>query len=150
MTTDCYACDVNAELASAPACEAILVEDGWRLAHAFNTSLPGWLVLLPTRHLASLGELSQEEAAAMGALLRRCSLALESVTNCAKSYFAFFGEAEGFAHLHVHVVPRMDWFTEQDRGPGVFRFLGVPQGEAFSGDDRDAMSLRLRDELRAR
>ena len=36
-----------------------------------------------------------------------------------------FAEAEGFGHLHVHVVPRMPDFESEALGPRVF---ALPDG----------------------
>jgi diadenosine tetraphosphate (Ap4A) HIT family hydrolase len=56
----------------------------------------------------------------------------------------FFAEADGFAHLHVHVVPRMEWFAHDQLGPRVFAFLGGPQSDWVTEDDMDDLALRLR------
>ncbi len=37
-----------------------------------------------------------------------------------------YAEAEGFAHLHVHLVPRMPDQPEERRGPAVFGYLAQP------------------------
>lgn len=130
--------------ATLPPREGILVEGGWRVAHAFNSSLPGWLVLVPVEHVGSLDELPPAAAAEMGLLLHRCSRALREVTGCAKAYFMFFAEAEGFTHLHVHIVPRMATFTAEQQGPRVFSFLGGDEGGRLSPDELDAIALLLR------
>ena len=62
--------------------------------------------MLPRRHILALDELSHAEAAALGPLLRAVTAALREVTGCAKTYVALFAEAEGFGHVHFHVVPR--------------------------------------------
>lgn len=141
---DCFACRNSVPSDDRPVAEAILVADGWRVAHAFNTSLPGWLVLLPLRHVGAVEELTAVEAAAMGTLIRRCSAALRSLTGCTKSYFMFFAEAEGFSHLHVHVVPRMEWFAQEQTGPRVFSLLGLDPEHALSPGAKAAFSLRAR------
>jgi diadenosine tetraphosphate (Ap4A) HIT family hydrolase len=69
---------------------------------------------------------------------------LTTVVGSAKAYVMFFAEADGFAHLHVHVVPRMEWFTHDQLGPRVFAFLGGPQSEWVTEPDMDALALRLR------
>jgi hypothetical protein len=48
----------------------VYVGPGWRIAHAFGTSLPGWLVVVPRRHVIVLDELTAEEAADLGPPLR--------------------------------------------------------------------------------
>ena len=127
-----------------PPREEVIVENGWRVAHAFNSALEGWLVVVPLRHVTSMDELTPEEAESMGSILRRVSLALAEVVGSIKCYFMFFAEAEGFAHLHVHAVPRMAWFTSEQIGPKVLTFLGGPESEWVSEESRDELALRLR------
>jgi hypothetical protein len=47
MSDDCFACSQVAQMPSLPPREAVIVQDGWRVAHAFNSALEGWLVVLP-------------------------------------------------------------------------------------------------------
>jgi diadenosine tetraphosphate (Ap4A) HIT family hydrolase len=143
---NCYVCRMSAA-AELPVRERIVEVGGWRLAHAFDTTLPGWLVLAPTRHVSALHELTADEAATMGGLLVRASAALRDVVGCAKTYTMLFAEAEGFAHLHVHVVPRMSWFTPEQVGPKVFAFLGAPASERLDEAARDQLSLALQSAL---
>jgi diadenosine tetraphosphate (Ap4A) HIT family hydrolase len=114
---------------------------GWRVAHDFNTSLPGWLILVPTRHVESLDELTAEEADTLGLLLRQASIVLKTVTGCRKTYVMMFAEKPGFTHVHFHVVPRMDDFPEDRVGPGVFGYLReTPMAE----DRRDELATEIR------
>ena len=122
MTSECYACSQSA-LLHLPIREQIWAMPGWRVAHDFNTSLPGWLILVPTRHIESLDELTAEESRTMGLLLRQASVALKNVTGCRKTYVMMFAEKVGFTHVHFHVVPRMDDFPHDRVGPGVFSYL---------------------------
>lgn len=48
------------------------------------------------------------------------SKALDQVTGCVKTYLMQFSEAEGYSHLHLHLVPRMPDHPEHARGPSVF------------------------------
>ncbi len=121
MVDGCYAC--TAALPDVPLRERIVRERGWRLAHDFNSSLEGWLILAPLRHVRALHDLTAAEALAMGDLLRQASVALCEVTGCEKTYVMLFAEAEGFEHLHLHVVPRMAEHPEDRRGPKVFAFM---------------------------
>src|ERR1019366_3714786 len=52
-----FPCDQQLAI-SLPPREDVVHTDHWRVAHAFNSALPGWLVLLPTRHVASFTELT--------------------------------------------------------------------------------------------
>lgn len=115
MADGCYACEQAS--AEAPFRERFVRTGGWRVAHDFNSSLAGWLIVAPLRHIRSLDELSADEAVVLGELLRKASIALMAVTGCEKTYVMLFTEAEGFAHLHVHVVPRMPDQPDDRRGP---------------------------------
>ena len=74
---------------------------------------------MSTRHVASFTELTPEAADELGGLVRRLGTALEAVTGCVKTYLMQFSEAEGFSHLHVHLVPRLPDHPEDARGPRV-------------------------------
>lgn len=149
MSAECYACSLEAQGDALPIHEAMVRDSGWRVAHAFNSSLPGWLVVLPTRHITAMHELTSDEAEALGPLLRQVSSALVDVLGCAKTYVMLFAEAEGFAHLHLHLVPRMDWFGPAHVGPRVFTFLGGPESDWVTEAERDALALQLREALTA-
>jgi len=141
----CFSCDqevtIGAESAS-PA-ERIYVDGLWRVAHAFDSSLRGWLVVVPRRHVTSIADLTGAEAAALGPLLRRVSLALRDVVRCAKTYVIQFGEADGFAHLHFHVVPRMPDLPPEHRGPRVFHYLSRPEAEWLTAGARAEIARSL-------
>lgn len=79
-------------------------------------AVAGWLVIAPKRHVESLLELTDEESAAWGPLVRRCARALDRVTPTAKAYVASFNEA--LKHVHVHVIARPPDFEQ--RGPRIF------------------------------
>lgn len=141
MTATCYACEQSAP--DAPLREQIVRAPGWRVAHDFNSSLQGWLVIVPDRHTRALDELTPDEATTLGSLLRKASIALKTVTGCEKTYVMLFAEAERFSHLHVHLVPRMPDQPDDRRGPRVFGYL--EDGAALSPDRRDDIAIALRD-----
>lgn len=142
----CLSCDTN-ELTDRPVREEILVTEFWRLAHAFGTPIPGWLVLLPLRHVTSISELNSGESAELGGILAAGSRAVEVVIRCRKTYLAMFAEKEGFAHVHFHLVPRADGLPPELRGPRVFELLGGPTDEWVSDDEADRISVEIRREL---
>lgn len=139
----CFACDQQAR-ADLPAREDLVHTPHWRVAHAFNSMLPGWLVLLPTRHVTSFTELTTYAAGELGPLVLRLSTALEKVTGCTKTYLMQFSEAEGFSHLHLHLVPRMPDQPSQARGPQVFAYLSDDRSRWLSEDHRDEISIAVR------
>ncbi len=72
----CFPCDQQAA-AFLPPREDVVHTDHWRVAHAFNSTLPGWLVLLPTRHVTSFTDLTPEAADELGGLIRRLAPMLQ-------------------------------------------------------------------------
>lgn len=141
--TDCHSCAVGADIAALPVREAIEVTEHWRVAHAFDSALPGWLVVLPRRHVEAVHELTPDEMAPLGELVRRLSIALVEVTGCQKTYVMQYAEHPKHRHVHFHVVPRMADFTDDEIGPRVFAYLGRDDGTALSDDTRDDVSRRI-------
>jgi diadenosine tetraphosphate (Ap4A) HIT family hydrolase len=121
---ECYSCASNGAIDRLPARERIAADDWWRVAHAFNSALPGWLILVPRRHVTSIAELTDAEAASLGSWQVRLSRALSAVLGCSKTYVAQFAEAEGFAHVHFHIVPRPPDLVAELRGPHTLPSLG--------------------------
>jgi diadenosine tetraphosphate (Ap4A) HIT family hydrolase len=89
----------------------------------------------------ALADLSDEEAAVLGPLLRIVSVALTTVSSCIKTYVILLAEAPGFNHLHFHVVPRMDDIPDDRRGASVFAYL---KEESLSDQEQDDVALRVR------
>ncbi|WP_329040057.1 HIT family protein [Streptomyces sp. NBC_00178] len=146
-TSDCYTCGMEAEFDALPPRERVAYDRHWRVAHATGTSLPGWLVLLPRRHITAVHELTDAEAAGLGTWQVRLSRALRAVTGCAKTYVVQFAEAEGFAHVHFHIVPRAGDLPPEHLGAGVFALLRPPEGQRVTAGRADGVALALRAEL---
>ena len=144
----CYGCENNARVDELAPRERIVLHGGWRVVHAFNTSLRGWLVLVPLRHIERFSELTDDEAAAFAPLARACSRALEEEVGCAKTYVVVLGEQQGFEHLHAHVIPRMRDFDEAIKGTGVFSLLDLPEEEWLPEHECDELALAVRRRLR--
>ena len=92
----------------------------------------------------ALHELDADEFAELSQILRGLTVSLHQETGCVKEYVSCFSEAEGFAHIHVHVVPRAPDMPPDLRGPRVFGLLGVDDTA-----NRDEV-IRFCDRLRAR
>lgn len=138
----CYGCEQESEFDRLPLRERIAVDEHWRLAHAFDSALPGWLVLVTRRHVDSLADLRSEEAAALGGWQQRASAALKAVLGCERTYVVMFGEQPGF-HLHLHVVPRPAELPPEQRGPGIFALLGRPPAERVARNEMDEIARQL-------
>jgi diadenosine tetraphosphate (Ap4A) HIT family hydrolase len=124
------------------------VDHGWVVAHSFNSALPGWLVVVPLRHVESLHELSEDEAGALGSLLRQLSAALIEVVGCAKTYAVMYAETPGFTHLHVHVIPRATDLAKELQGGGIFDYLHRPETHWVRQEERERLALQLREKMR--
>lgn len=94
--------------------------DYWLVDHAYPTGLLGWTVLVLLRHAEALHELTAEESKELGLLQVAVARAMREDLGCEKEYSALFAEAEGFAHVHFHLVPRSPTLPEESRGPRVF------------------------------
>jgi diadenosine tetraphosphate (Ap4A) HIT family hydrolase len=146
MVVQCFNCAYEAR-GDFPVRESLWRSGEWRVALAFNSSLEGWAVVIPRRHLESLDELSDEESSTLGVLLRDLTGALKAVTGCAKTYVMMLAEMPGFNHVHFHVVPRMEDLADERRGTKIFAYL---QEDPLSDEERDDIARRIRAELTQR
>jgi diadenosine tetraphosphate (Ap4A) HIT family hydrolase len=128
----------------APPWDSIVRTAHWDVVHSYNTSLPGWLVLVARRHITAIDELTDEEAAELGVLLRRASAALRQVTGCGKTYVCQFAEQAEHPHVHFHVIPRLADQPDDRRGPRVFGYLGVPDEERIGEERMNAIAAEVR------
>ncbi len=142
----CLTCDLvrRRDAGAAPLWDSIHRTTHWDLVHSYNTSLPGWLVLVARRHVVAIDALSDEEAAELGVLLRRVSAALRHVTGCAKTYVVQFAEQAEHPHVHFHVIPRLADQPAERRGPGVFGYLGVAETERVGEERMNAIAAEVR------
>lgn len=127
----------------APREQRIATDEFWLAGHAFGTALPGWLVLVPRRHVTALADLTDAEAAGLGSWQVRLSRALHAVLRCEKTYVAQFAEAEGFSHVHFHLIPRAADLPPELRGPRVFQLLGQTGAGEVPGDQAIAIADAL-------
>jgi diadenosine tetraphosphate (Ap4A) HIT family hydrolase len=143
----CVTCELTANRHQGPRCERIYEDAHWRVVHAFNTSLPGWLVIVSMRHVVSFAELSEAEALSFGPLLHRVSRALQEVTGAIKTYTVLFAESPEHPHVHLHVIPRMADIPEDKKGPRVFDYLGVPEDQIVPLEKRNEIAVKLQELL---
>jgi diadenosine tetraphosphate (Ap4A) HIT family hydrolase len=137
---DCYTCRQEGSLDGGPEAEKVHVGEYWRVALVQRSALPGWVVVVPRRHTTRIGDLTAAEARELGPLLIAVSQAIEDVTGTSKTYLMQFAEAEGFAHVHIHVTPRSP--DEEHRGPRVFAYLD--QADAIGEAEKEMLAVRLR------
>lgn len=147
MIMNCFVCDNNDRFEALPARERIAADTYWRVAHAVDTALPGWLVLVPRRHVTAVADLTDPEAAGLGTWQVRLSRALRAVTGCVKTYVVQFAEKQGFDHVHFHLVPRMSDLADDRRGPRVFQYLDPPHDQRVDAERIEHLAHALHKHL---
>jgi len=148
----CHTCELigRRDAGKAPLWDSIVRTEHWDIVHAYNTSLPGWLVLVLRRHITALSELTESEASELGRLIRRVSIALQEITGCKKTYVVQFAEQAEHPHVHFHIVPRMANLKEEYTSTRIFNLLGVPDSDRVSEDTMNELASRLRFSLEQR
>lgn len=116
----------------------------WDIVHSYNTALPGWLVIVARRHIEAIHDLTPDEAAELGVLVRQVSVALREVTGCLKTYVVQFAEAAEHPHVHFHIVPRMADQPDEYRSTRVFAYLGVGEEERVGEARMNEIAARIR------
>jgi diadenosine tetraphosphate (Ap4A) HIT family hydrolase len=107
LVEGCFSCDVLRGTVVPPG-GFIYQDTYWAVSHGMNPiAVPGWLIVAPRRHCEHIAELTAEEMAAFGPLLRQTSRALTRVVQPAKIHIYSMGEV--VKHVHFYVMPRYEW-----------------------------------------
>jgi len=143
--SDCVTCSLieRRDAGDAPLWDRILRTQRWDVVHAFGTSLEGWLCLIVRRHITAVADLSDDEAAELGSLVKQVSAALQEVVDCDKTYVVQFAEHVNHPHVHFHVIPRPRDLADDHQGPRVFSLLGVPTEQEVPEARRDEIAAQL-------
>lgn len=99
----------------------------------------GYLMVEPQRHIPGLGDLSDEEAQALGRLVAHLSRALKSSEGAEHVYAFVLGDK--VPHLHLHLVPRYPGAPREYWGVHVDEWPEAPRGWA---GEIEALCGRLR------
>ncbi len=102
----------------------------------------GHLFVESRRHVPTLGELSEEEAQAIGLYVSRAARALEHVQGVEHVYA--FAIGDHVPHIHIHVLGRFPGAPREYWGPKVDEWPDAPRGgeaeiAAVAGRMRDFM-----------
>ena len=146
---ECKTCKANRGELEAPG-GVIHTDELWQVEHMLEPlPMAGWLIVKPLRHVTAFADLTDDEAATFGPLVRRVMAALQRVTGAEKVYLCLFAEAPGFVHLHFHLVPAMREWTREQRGPAVFELIGeaMRRGNLVEPSVATALADRVRTEL---
>lgn len=145
--TTCIVCDSVQHIARISPGSFIHEGRYWNVDHAYPTSYAGWLVLILKRHAVALHELSSEEYAEFGQLLHRASHLLHHHFAAEKEYAIALGEGAGFAHLHIHIVPRAHDLAVEYRGSAIFKLLNPADRPPLSAEAVVALTTTLQQQF---
>jgi diadenosine tetraphosphate (Ap4A) HIT family hydrolase len=100
----CSICDQVAGRITAPG--GVIYDDGfWLVSHHTGPHTdPGELIVQVRRHCESLAELTADEAAALGSVLKAGVAAIERVVRPERTYVASYNER--IRHVHFFLLPR--------------------------------------------
>jgi histidine triad (HIT) family protein len=141
---DCFVCAKHALGDAAPGGvlfkdELVYAGHAYRLAEQVS-AYRGYLVAEPRRHAAGLGDLTDEEAVALGLLVNRLARALKQVAGAEHVYSFVLGD--GLAHLHVVLAPRYPgtpreyWGSGSRSGPTLPTLAKMRCGARWLGSGR--------------
>jgi diadenosine tetraphosphate (Ap4A) HIT family hydrolase len=148
----CSACAEIAGTRAAPG--GIIFDNGlWFVSHHTGEFTdPGELIVKSRRHCESLSELSQEEADALGPVLRSAVRAIERVVPAERIYAVSFNER--VRHLHFLLLPRTADMPRGHvisdlyrRGRSLLRRAGLSRNPTPS--DREAVARQIREVWRS-
>ena len=140
MDTTCFICRKHERQEAAPPGGYIYEDEHWMVCHAPGKLGPlGTLFIESRRHLLDYSEMTLEEAASLGNLLKRVYQALKLHTQAERIYQ--LSTMEGQPHLHMWLVARRKEVPE--RG---LKFLARDD----SCEEQDAVALveKLRAEMK--
>ena len=98
----------------------------------------------PKRHIAGLGDLTDEEASAIGQIANRLARLLKESEDAEHVYAFVFGDA--VPHLHLHLAPRYRGTPPEYRGARISQWPDAPRVDI---DGMRAVVIRLRERLDA-
>ncbi len=107
VSDDCFVCQKQAQGDAAEG-GVVYEDDLVYVGHIHTMGKPGayrgWLMVETKRHAPGLGDLSDDEAEAIGRLMNRSARALKECVGAEHVYAFVYGA--GVPHLHVHLAPR--------------------------------------------
>jgi len=128
--SSCFICEKHRQGQSVEG--GVIYEDDLVYAgHSHRLGCPaislGYLMAEPKRHVEGLGDLTDDEAAALGRLVNRLARALKHVEGAEHVYSFVFGDNR-VAGVHLHVVPRYPGTPRQYWGRRLTEWPDAPRG----------------------
>ncbi|MBP3965624.1 HIT family protein [Paenibacillus lignilyticus] len=92
-----------------------------------QTAYLGYVMVELKRHTPGLGDLSVQEAAAVGVIVNEVSRALKDVLRAEHIYS--FVQGDGVPHFHMHLIPRYAGTPDHYRNPtNLINWPDAPNG----------------------
>jgi len=107
----------------------------WVVECTYPTALKGWVVIVLKRHVEALNVLTEAEFREYGLILFKVVQGLKHLLDYQKEYVIEFGEAEGFNHVHFHVVPKPYDLPESLRSGKIFALLHPEPEDLISREE---------------
>lgn len=121
----------------------------WLVEHCVGPLGLGTLIVKPRRHVTNVGNLTDDEAAELGPLLRTSSLVVSNLVAAEQTYNCLWSHAGGIpVHIHYVVQPvTADQMTQhQAHGPGL-QLAMFAQAVTPRADDIEHIAERARHEF---
>ena len=144
--TGCLICDQLATTGALPG--GLLVDDDLVVAYhlppieRYPQQYLGRTLIVTRRHVDHLGELTPDEAAAVGRAAQVLGAALLALDEVTRAHVAVIGL--GVPHFHQHVFPRYEWMPNDADWNALHTRDDAPKGGA---DEIAAFVARLREHL---
>jgi diadenosine tetraphosphate (Ap4A) HIT family hydrolase len=139
-TEICFICRKHNGGEAAPPGRYIYEDEHWMVCHAPGKLGPlGTLFIESKRHFLDYSEMTDEESASLGNVMRKIYRALRIHTDAERIYQVTL--IEGVPHFHSWLVPRR--IEDSERG---MKFLA--RDDTCSEEDAIALASRLREEMK--
>jgi diadenosine tetraphosphate (Ap4A) HIT family hydrolase len=137
---NCFICRKHKDQEAAPPGGYILEDEHWLVCHAPTKLGPlGTLFIESKRHFLDYSEMTVEESATLGNILRRVYGALREHTHAERIYQ--LTTMEGQPHFHSWLVPR----RKEDNERGL-KFLA--RDDSCSEEDASVLAGKLREAMK--
>ncbi len=138
---DCFLCRKHKGQEAAPPGGYIYEDEHWMVCHAPGKLGPlGTLFIESKRHFLDYAEMTSEESATLGEVLKKIYNALKLHTNAARVYQVTL--IEGIPHFHSWFVPRRH--NDAERG---MKFL--VRDDSCSDEEASALADELRQAMKS-
>jgi diadenosine tetraphosphate (Ap4A) HIT family hydrolase len=137
---NCFICRKHNEGEAAPPGGYIYEDEHWMVCHApFKLGPLGTLFIESKRHFLDYAEMTSEESATLGKVLKKIYGALKAHTGAERIYQ--LTTMEGQPHFHSWLVPRRK--EDSERG---LKFLA--RDDSCSEEDAKALANKLREAIK--